>query len=259
MNTKRFLTLFTMALLGWTTWAGAQSSGTVDYEVTRRVDGNRIRIVTAGGGGGNWTSDGGGQPSTMVVNLNQRLLFTPGLGKLTQAEPNMPAPPPGAQMHIMRPFVETTLIDFNNRNYLKYLRSGKPEADTMAYFTEEAFQNATDWEVSKKTKDILGYSCHRATCLYQDAKYTVWFTDAFGLTFSPVNGIVPPDGGFVLAIEGDDMAYQAKAVQLGQVPVEELIPPAPAKRLTKEEMDAQRQKFIESMGMPGGMMIRREE
>lgn len=238
------------------TWTFGQSSGTVDYEITRRVDGNRIRIVTRGGGGGNWTSDGGGEGgNSMVINLKQQLVFSPGIGKMSQPQPAM-AMPPGANVHIMRPFEETTFIDFNNQAYLKYLRGGAHQADSTAYFLEEPFEVAAAWEESKKTKTIQGYECQRATCEYESARYTVWFTDQLGLTFSPVNGIIPPEGGFVLAIEGDDMAYEAKAVTLEKVALESFMPPTPAKKVDAEQYEAQRKVFVESLTNSGQFMIK---
>jgi GLPGLI family protein len=247
----RFILAFFIPLLCASFFLTAQQSGTVTYEITRRVDGRRVKIITSDGS--NWTEETPTETTSMVVNLVQQLLFTPGLGKLSAPEPAMEIPH-GTEMKIVRPFEELTFIDFNSERYLKYLKAGQGQ-DSTAYFMEEPFEKAGAWKLSNKTKEILGYECRKATAEWEGRKYTLWYTEDLGLTFSPVNGLLP-EKGFVLAIEGDDMAYQATGIELHPVAAEAFLPPAPAQAVDAEGYKTRKKQMIEKLGAPGMRMMR---
>ena len=235
--------------------APAQHSGVVTYEITRRMEGGKIRIIRADGAG-NWTESSGGEDGApIVINLKQEVLFSPGLGRIKSPMPAGMPIPAGAEMKVMRPFEEQIFVDFNNSRLLKYLQAGMGQ-DSVVYFTEEAFESASQWEASKKTKEILGYDCIKADVIWKDGKYSVWYTEALGLTFSPVNGLMPANG-FVLAIEGDDMAYEAKNIDFREVDPVELLPPGPAREVDEDGYQAAKDRMVEKMGEGGGFKMLR--
>lgn len=250
---KRFILLSAI----WLTWlsgtAYAQSSGVIEYEITRKIEGGRMRIITIDG------SSGGApvESSPTVINLIQELKYTPGLGRLSAAEPAMmrQMAAQGQNIQVFRPFEEQSFVDFNSGRMLNYIKSS--QMPDSSYFSEVPFAQPSKWEESKKTKQILGFTCKRATCEYRDKPYTVWYTDALGLTFSPVSDMTPPQG-FVLAIEGEDMAYEAKKIEAKEIPVAELIPPSGGQKVEAKGIDAARRRFMEAMmknGQPGGFQV----
>jgi GLPGLI family protein len=241
-----------LALLGEA--LSAQTAGIFEYEVTRKVDGERIRVITQGmgQGGGSFSSEG----NSMVITLKQSLFFSPGIGKLGEPRPAM-APPTMGEIRFRRPFVESTFIDFNNRQFIRYLRGGEESDDKSIYFLEEPFESTGEWKDAGKKKKILGYECQRATRTHEGARFTVFYTRELGVDFSPVNGFLPPGGGFVMAIEGDDMGYTLQSVDLeAKLTPEDFQPPGAAEKVDKATFDAKRRAFVQSMPMPEGGMLR---
>ncbi len=240
-------TIAALLLVLLATAVQAQSAGEIEYEVTRQVS---PEMMARFGGGG-------GDPSAMptVITLSQTVRFAGQMATYTMPRPGqamMGMMPPGAmgQMRRFMPFENKDYVDFSAKKLLHYMRMTSGEDTTTWYLHEEPFEFAVDWKVDKKTKKILGYECQKATATWRDSKYTVWFTtDVPGVTFSPINGLVPPQGGLVLSLETDDQSFVAKKVDLqAKVLAEEVTPAiAKAKAITAEEAREMRRAAGERM------------
>ncbi|MBO0948494.1 GLPGLI family protein [Fibrella forsythiae] len=122
------------------------------------------------------------------------------------------------------------------------------------YQSEQLVSRPADWEVSGKTKKILGYNCQKATCTVKDQPCTIWFTTELPFTFSPAPNFTP-DKGVVLLIESDDLLYRATKVAAGTVDEASLKPSTTAKPVTKEELGEIRRKAMATFRQQSGMQF----
>ncbi len=243
-----FRTIFAAFFLGAAVaMAFGQAAGEIEYELTRQISPEMMRRF---GGGGD---ESGAMPT--VITLNQTLRFSGNMATWTMPRPGqqmMGMIPGGGQGQMRRfmPFDSKDYVDFANGKYLHYMRATSGEDTTTWYLNEEPFEKPADWKAEKKTKKILGYECKKATATWRDNAYTIWYTtEVPGLTFSPINGLFPPDGGLVLAMESDEQAYMAKKLDLkAEVPTVEVTPAVKdARMITAEEMRDMRRAAGERM------------
>ncbi len=122
------------------------------------------------------------------------------------------------------------------------------------YQSEQPVSRPADWEVTGKTKKILGYTCLKATCTVKDQPCTVWFTTDLPFTFSPAPNFTP-DKGVVLLIESDDLLYRATKISAGSVEEASLKPNPSAKAVTKEELAEVRRKAMATFRQQSGMQF----
>ncbi|MEZ0484693.1 GLPGLI family protein [Fibrella aquatica] len=122
------------------------------------------------------------------------------------------------------------------------------------YQSEQPATRPADWEVTNKTKKILGYTCQKATCTVKDQPCTIWFTTDLPFTFSPAANFTP-DKGVVLLIESDDLLYRATKVSAGAVDEASLKPNTLAKAVTKEELAEIRKKAMATFRQQSGMQM----
>jgi GLPGLI family protein len=226
-----------------------QAAGELEYEVTRQINPEQMRRWGGGMSGGD---DSGMMPT--VITLSQTLRFAGNMATWSFPRPGqqmssmMPAGAMG-QMRRFMPFDSKDYVDFSAGKFLHYVRNTSGEDTTTWFLQEEAFVKATDWQTDKKTKKILGYECKKATATYRDAPYTIWYTtDIKGITFSPINGLCPPEG-LVLAIESDEQAFMAKKLDLQATVTSDEVTPSIAnpKIISEEEMRAMRRAAGERM------------
>jgi GLPGLI family protein len=228
---------------------GQQTAGELEYEVTRQINPDQMRRWGGGMSGGD---ESGMMPT--VITLSQTLRFSGNLATWSTPRPGqqmssmMPAGAMG-QMRRFMPFDSKDYVDFSAGKFLHYVRNTSGEDTTTWFLQEEAFVKPTNWQVEKKTKKILGYECKKATATFRDASYTIWYTtDIKGITFSPINGLCPPEG-LVLGIESDEQAFVAKKLDLQATVTSEEVTPSieNAKIITEEEMRAMRRAAGERM------------
>ena len=125
----------------------------INYEITRRVDGQNIKImvVTDGGNGG------GGEPEMpSTITLNQSVgIFSTGA---SLGDPQMPMPKgtpgwdgkddDGAERVIIKPTQETFGMDFEKRQFTRAMHS-KHDPEKKTYYYNEALSTPKDWKESK--------------------------------------------------------------------------------------------------------------
>lgn len=241
-----------LAALPFAGFAQQNNSGVVDYQVTMQRRGP--------GGGGNQDNDDAG-PS--VFTMNRVLTFTADAGKLASAgfQGQRPAARRGGGNSGDRQAGRNggnaggrssfagrgggeEYIDFKDKQYLRAFKRG--DNDTT-FYTAEAFRPAENFQSSTKTKKIAGYTCQAATAQMRNATYTIWYTKDIPVNYSPVNGLVPPGGGFVLGIQSDRMEYKATKVQLKPVAEAEVQIQAPSHELSQDEVQAMRSQMMDRM------------
>lgn len=135
-------------------------------------------------------------------------------------------------------------VDFAGKKYIRAFK--RPDNDTTFYMAQD-FQNAENFQASDKTKKIAGYNCHQATATWHNTSYTIWYTTDIPVTYSPVNGLVPPSGGFVLDIQSDRMEYKATSVKLQDVADADVQVPSPSQELSQDQVRDMRRQMMSRM------------
>ena len=150
------------------------------------------------------------------------------------------------------PMQETTHTDLSTGKTYQITALTPDSTHKEFYQTEQMATRPGDWEVSGKTKKILGYTCQKATCTVKDQPCTVWFTTDLPFTFSPAPNFTP-DKGVVLLIESDDLMYRATKIAGGSVDEASLKPDASAKSVSRDELNEVRRKAMASFRQQNGM------
>jgi hypothetical protein len=280
MNTFVKTSLFSLSLLAVAGSLQAQDpSGVIKYEITTRLGGGegggegRVMVIRSSGGG-ETVSEG-----SDVMTFNQTFTFNGIFGKLESERGgfgsmpmnfSMPAGAAGGRQDVVissaspagaypgsarpsgngagqgipqLPFRNATYIDLSKKQFLQVLET--TDAKKEAWFTAEAFKSPAEFKESDKTKKIAGYNCKKATVKLNEEAFTIWYTTEIPLTFSPINGIVPPNGGFVLSAESSRRSIEAKKVDLKPVEPGDVMPPATAEKVDQKEMNDKRRQLME--------------
>ena len=221
--------------------ARAQASGRIEYEVTKRIDPNGIRVVVNGEvvkpGSPNYPAD---IPETRTTGLT--LAFAGnyaketregGATRTTASATNGLADIPQTTV-LKSPFEETTYIDLPGRAVATVLTVTKDNA-TTAYRSSAPFAAPTGWTLTGQTRKIAGYTCRKATAPYQQETYAVWFTTELPFTYSPVRELMP-EQGVVLQLEGKKEQYRAIRVDPKAVAETDVRPSGAAQPVTAAEL-----------------------
>lgn len=225
-----------LAALPFAGFAQQHNSGVVDYQVTMQRRGPT--------GGGQDNDDAG--PS--VFTMNRTFSFNTDGGKLASA--GVSGQRQGGRRGggnfagRARRGGGEEYVDFKDKKYLRAFK--RADNDTTFYMAED-FRPAEQFQTSSKTKKIAGYTCQMATAQMRNTTYTIWYTKDIAANYSPVNGLVPPDGGFVLAIQSDRMEYKATDVAFKPVSETDVEIPAPSHELSQDEVRAMRSQMMERM------------
>jgi len=135
-------------------------------------------------------------------------------------------------------------VDFTDKKYIRAFK--RPDNDTTFYIAED-YRAPENFQKTDKTKKIAGYDCHKATAQWRNTTYTIWYTTDIPVNYSPVNGLTPPDGGFVLDLQSDRMEYKATKVQLQDVADSDVKVPQPSEQLSQEQVRDMRQQMMNRM------------
>lgn len=261
MKKLGFLLLFT-ATIGFAQKPVADlTSGTLTFSHIEKIDPSRMKVITVGNGPGD---EAPALPPT--INDERELIFAAGFAKFKSQGGRMimrtveTGPGGGGQNggeereqthEIKLPFQSGTFFDMNKKakiSLFTHSPEGKPEE---AFYYETPFSTPENFEIGKKTKKILGYTCKKATVKKKDETVTIWFTDEIDFTFSPIAEYTPP-AGFVLQIEGADESYKAEKLDTTTlVPTADLLIPGGAKKVTKEEFEKKRREAMDSFRPAG--------
>ena len=65
-----------------------------------------------------------------------------------------------------------------------------------------------DWQIGEETKEIMGYTCRKATCHHSGRDYTAWYAEDIALSDGPY--IFRGLPGLIVAIASDDGEYAFK-------------------------------------------------
>ncbi|MDQ2769370.1 MAG: GLPGLI family protein [Bacteroidota bacterium] len=225
----------------------AQTSGRIQYEVTKRVDPSTIRVVINGEvvkpGSPNFPTD---IPDTRTTGMTLAYAGnyakeTRESGALRTTTMAMNGGTGVPQTSLLKaPFEETTYVDLPGRAVATVLTVTKDNA-TSAYRSNAPFVAPTGWTLTNQTRKIAGYRCRKATAPYQQETYTIWFTTDLPFTYSPVRELMP-EKGVVLQLEGEKEQYQATKVDLKAVADTEVRPLETAQTVTPAELKDLREK-----------------
>lgn len=234
------LLLLVAGLLG-TASARAQTSGRIQYEVTKRIDPSAIRVVVNGEvvkpGSPNYPTD---IPETRTSGLT--LTFAGSYAKETRESGALSTTTTSVngaggvpQTTVVKsPFEETTYVDLPGRAVATVLTVTKDNA-TTAYRSNAAFAAPSGWKLTGQTRKIAGYACHKATAPHQKETYTIWYTTDLPFTYSPVRELMP-EKGVVLQLESEKEQYQATKVDPKAVAEAEVRPLETAQTVTPAEL-----------------------
>lgn len=210
MNTKSIVSsLLLIAALPFTGFGQQTTSGQIDYSITMQWPARRQSDDNASG--------------PREFTRKNTLLFNGQAGKWSSARPeNRRGRNSG-----------TTYLDFGKK---EFLRTFKRRNNDTTFLIPSPFRTAEDFQLTGNKKKILGYECQEATATLRDQKITLWFTQEIPLTFSPVNGLIPPSGGVVLAVKSKRMSAGATALKTDKIDEKQLLVPQPSKQLSREDM-----------------------
>lgn len=207
---------------------GQQASGTIDYSVTMQ--------------GRSFHRPGSDQQDSppRSFTMKRQLTFNTTAGKFA-------APESDRNSRRGRGF-GAEFINFQNK---EFIRAFKRRDNDTTFYIAQPFKEAESFTLTGKTKELLGYNCQEATAQLRNGKATLWFTKDLPFTFSPVNGLVPPNGGVVLDLKNNRMHYQATQVQLKAVDAASVAIPEPSHQLSREELEKTRQRMRGGRGQRG--------
>lgn len=223
-----------LAALPFSVFAQSNHSGVINYEII-------IQRNNSGMGGQNMNNDGdngGDAPSTFT--MERTFTFNATGGKL--ASPSFGG---GGGGNFARRGSNDEYVDFANK---QFIRAFKREGNDTTFYISQQMRTAENFQPSDKTKKIAGYVCHKATAQMRNNTFTIWYTKDLPENFSPVDGLIPPDGGFVLALESDRMEYRATKINLQDVSNKDVQMQGPTKELSQEEVRAMRQRMFQRRG-----------
>ncbi|MCE7067090.1 GLPGLI family protein [Dyadobacter sp. CY326] len=237
--------------------AYAQFSGQINYEVVRKIDPSQLRMVINGEpvkpGDPNFPTD---IPDSRTVG--QKVLFARNYIREIMDDQNMIVQrmtadgSPPKTTNLGRPFDEYRCVDLAGQKVISVLTLKGPEPKT--YKSETPIQRISGWQLSGQTKKIAGYSCKKATVMFKNEPYAVWFTEELPATYSPVHELTP-EKGVVLLIEGSREQFKASKVQSREVNAKDVEPQTGAQQISKEELNDLREKemadFRQRKMMPG--------
>ena len=207
MNKLSFWGLLLLAALPLTGWGQQATSGKIDYNMTFQ------------GRSGGRQSDNPPREFTM----KNELAFNATSGKWGAIKSGNNG---GGRFG-------TTYLNFSQK---AFLRAFKRRGNDTTFLISTPFKEAENFQLTGKTKTLLGYNCQEATATLRNSKITFWFTKDLPLTFAPMNGLLPPGGGVVLEVQNRRMHAVATAVDLGPVDAGQLSLPEPNRPISQDEM-----------------------
>lgn len=236
--------------------AQKNNAGVINYEVTIQRP-SRNNDQNAGPGNDNGDDAGG---VSNVFTMSRTFTFNQNGGKLSSPDfagmPGRQRRPGGGNAaagprqgrgsggNFRGRGSNEEYVDFAGKKYLQTFKNGS--SDTTFYVAQD-YNTPENFQTSSKTKKIEGYTCHKATAELRNSTYTIWYTTDIPVNYSPVNGFIPPGGGFVLDLQSDRMEYKATKVQLQAVTDAAVKVPSPSIELTQDQVRDMRRQMMERM------------
>lgn len=218
-------------------FAQSGSSGVVNYEII-------IQRNNPNGGQSMNSNDANGGDAPNTFTIERTFTFNSTGGKLSS-----PSFGGGRNGNFARRGSNEEYVDFANK---KYIRAFKRDGNDTTFYISQDIKTAANFQPSDKTKRIAGYICYQATAQMRNNTFTIWYTKDIPENFSPVDGLVPPDGGFVLALESDRMEYRATKVSLRDVSNNEIQIQGISRQLSPDEIREMRRRMFQERSRNGG-------
>lgn len=191
-------------------------------------------------------------PSSQSNNFVLR--FTPEEAHYSVAETAAPPPAPQAegegtfQIKIVRSNDNSAVYtNFTERKMVEQ-RSifGRP-------FRIEQELDKGDWKLTNEQKDILGYTCFKATSGPDSMLVTAWFTPQIAISAGPAAyGQLP---GMILEVELDNIHLVATEITAELDDATLIKAPTKGKMVTEEEFDRLQREKMEEMNIRNGRRI----
>lgn len=119
------------------------------------------------------------------------------------------------------------------------------------------------WKISKETKDVLGYTCQKASATSEDGEIIeAWFTSKIPVEVGPSNFHGLP--GAILSVRVKDGEYEivATKVRLEKIDQTTVVAPTKGKEVNaaqfKEIMEDKQKEMMEEYGGDGNMIFKTE-
>jgi GLPGLI family protein len=120
----------------------------------------------------------------------------------------------------------------------------------------------TKWKITSETKEVLGYTCKKATTARDGKAIEAWFTTEIPSSIGPASFHYLP--GAVLAVSSDGGKYiiEATKINLEAVDVKNITKPKKGKKVSHEEygeiVKEKEKEMAEMYGGKGGVIIKME-
>lgn len=119
------------------------------------------------------------------------------------------------------------------------------------------------WKISKETKEVLGYTCQKATATSDDDKLVeVWFTSKIPVEVGPSNFHGLP--GAILSVRAEEGNYEIVATKVVLEPIDQttVVAPTKGKKIKaaqfKEIVEEKQKEMMEEYGGDGNMIFKTE-
>ncbi|MEQ8927036.1 MAG: GLPGLI family protein [Fulvivirga sp.] len=103
------------------------------------------------------------------------------------------------------------------------------------------------WKITTDTKDILGYTCQKATYTQDSTEITAWYTTQIPLPIGPSKYTGLPGAVLEVSIDNGEVTYTANSLDLSSDYSDEIIAPKKGKEVSREEFNTIRDEKLKEM------------
>jgi len=155
-------------------------------------------------------------------------------------------------------------VENSDRAYF-YDISKRSSTESQEFFGKKfLIENAKPrkWKISKETKNILGYTCKKATASDEDELVVAWFTSEIPVEVGPSSFYGLP--GAILSVRTQDGDHDIVATKVAFEKIDRTVIVAPRKGKKvmaaqfKKIVEAKQKEMVEEYGGDGNMIIKTE-
>lgn len=106
---------------------------------------------------------------------------------------------------------------------------------------------AKKWKLIDATKEIIGYTCQKATYIEDSATYEAWYTTQIPYAIGPSKFVGLPGAILEVSVDDGERTYTAQSIDLETDYSEEIKAPKKGKPITREDFDKIKEEKLKEM------------
>lgn len=182
---------------------------------------------------------------TQLVYNSQESLYTP----VQDEEDDMEAGSGGVRIVMRNPYSEI----YTNSSTRKVV--SLREFMGKKYIIQDSIQ-ITPWKLSPETRNILGFTCKKATYTKDNQVVTAWYTEQLRPYLGPDSYNSLPGAVLLLDVNDGERTITAQRVEARPLKKNELAEPVKGQKVTAAEFRKQVEEQRERINREGGRTIR---